>query len=240
MTILFLLLQSLHLFSFPSSWGGSVSLMWTILKWRHLQLWGFKRNFCPSHNYVEESKLGIFLRTKIITRNEFCLNGLSVWQDKHLMTKRLPFLMLFSPLKLQTSIPFPSSEWHIYLILFFCLCTSHICGVPICMKLNFILFYYSVSCQFNSQISWKNLWRVEDFFLPHSSSFFPFLFLSFLFSFLLYFFLIFLFLLVLSSLSPPFSSSPSSILLLPSHFLFSFPLSVLCCIGFLYDVEFEI
>ena len=40
---------------------------------------GSKRDFCPSLNYTEESKLGDFLRIRVITRDKFYQSDPSVW-----------------------------------------------------------------------------------------------------------------------------------------------------------------
>ena len=66
--------------------------MWVLLSWRHLRACRLRRNFCPSLNHTEESKLGVFPRIKVISRDKFYLSGPSVWQGKHLITKHLLFL----------------------------------------------------------------------------------------------------------------------------------------------------
>lgn len=74
-----------------------------------------QRNFCPSLNYLEEFKLEVFPRMKIISRDKFDPSGPSVWQGKHPVTKHLLLFLLLcelpsSPLKPQP--PF-HSVWHI-------------------------------------------------------------------------------------------------------------------------------
>ena len=106
---------------------------------------GSKRNLCLAFNYLEESKLGVFPRMRVITRDKFYPNDPYVWQDKHLTTKHLFFLLPCdlpsSPLKPQASIPFLSSGWHIYFILLFYLWISPVCEIPKCTEWNFIFFW---------------------------------------------------------------------------------------------------
>lgn len=80
------------------------------------------RNFLVLPNFLEESKLGVFLRVRIITRDEFYLNDLSIWQSKHLVTKICSSSYCSvncppPPLSPQPPIPFLCSEWHLHLIL---------------------------------------------------------------------------------------------------------------------------
>lgn len=55
------------------------------------------RENCPSHSYLEQSKLGVFTRIRITTQDKFYLSDPTV-----------------------------------------CLLTSHVCGVPVYTKLNFV------------------------------------------------------------------------------------------------------
>lgn len=57
-------------------------------------------------------------KRELLTEITFFLNALSVWQDKHLITKHLlllPCELSSSPLKPQDPISFLSSGWHIIL-----------------------------------------------------------------------------------------------------------------------------
>ena len=74
-----------------------------------------QRNFCPSLNYLEEFKLEVFPRMKIISRDKFDLSGPSVWQGKHPVMKHLLLFLLLRELpssRLKPQAPF-HSVWHI-------------------------------------------------------------------------------------------------------------------------------
>lgn len=59
-----------------------------------MRLRGLQRNFLPSLNCIEESKLGVFPGIKITTRDKFYLSDPFVSKGKHLITKDL-FLLLY-------------------------------------------------------------------------------------------------------------------------------------------------
>lgn len=63
--------------------------------------------FFPSLHYIEVSKLWVFSRIRVISRDEFYLNDPSVKQGKHLITRHVLFLM---PHEVQ-SFPLKSQPW---------------------------------------------------------------------------------------------------------------------------------
>ena len=72
-----------------------------------------RKNFYLSLHYPKEFGLGAWLRERAITRDNFYLNDLSVWQGKHLITKHLlwlPWELLSSTLKSQAPVPFLRSD----------------------------------------------------------------------------------------------------------------------------------
>ena len=54
-------------------------------------LW-IQEKFCPLCR-LEEFKLGVFIRIRIIARDQFYLSGPSMWQGKHPITQHLLFLL---------------------------------------------------------------------------------------------------------------------------------------------------
>ena len=64
------------------------------MSWRQLRLCRLKRNFFSSLNYLEESKLGVFPRTRAIIRDKFYLSAPPAWQGKQLITKHQIFFLL--------------------------------------------------------------------------------------------------------------------------------------------------
>lgn len=48
-----------------------------------------QEKFCPFPKYLEEPKLGIFARLRVIIRDTVYVNDPSLWQGKHLISKRL-------------------------------------------------------------------------------------------------------------------------------------------------------
>lgn len=79
---------------------------------------------------------------RIVVRDKFYLSHPSVWQSKHLITKRLIVLWtaLISLWKPQASLPLLSSGWSINLVLPFCLWTSHVCRSSCACKIKFDFF----------------------------------------------------------------------------------------------------
>ena len=101
-----------------------------------------KRNFGPSCNHTEESKLGVFHRVRIITRDKLYPSDPSVWQGKHLITKYL--LYFLSPcavhsflLKFQVPTSFSLVQDNIQTSFCLSLEFTFLCGFPMCMPLNF-------------------------------------------------------------------------------------------------------
>lgn len=142
------------------------------LKTTETETLGLRRNFLVLPNFLEESKLGVFLRVTIIARDEFYLNDLSIWQSKYLVTKICSSSYCSvncppSPLSPQPPIPFLCSEWHytsFYLSLnLSCMWGSYMYKI----KFDFLLsiLHVNLILRQSRRTSWKG---EENFFLPYS------------------------------------------------------------------------
>ena len=70
--------------------------MWIILSWRHLRPSRLKRNFYISLNYIRNLDRGPgSQRQRVIGRDNFHLNDLSMWQCRHLITRYLFFSLSY-------------------------------------------------------------------------------------------------------------------------------------------------
>ena len=74
---------------FPKCAMLACGLFWVEDNWNSS---GSHESFVPPL-LLQQSKLRIFPRIKVITRDKFYLGDSSVWQDKHLITKHLLFLL---------------------------------------------------------------------------------------------------------------------------------------------------
>lgn len=112
-----------------------------ILSWRQLRSYRLKRNFCPSHNYIEGSQLGVFPRTMVITRDRFDLSEPSVQagQISNYQTSALfiPLGNAFLSSKVPDPVHFIGQD-DIYMS--FCLSLEFpcLCGFSLHMLLNLI------------------------------------------------------------------------------------------------------
>ena len=90
--------------------------LWTILSWRQPRPCWLKRNFYPSLNSIEESKLRIFPRIGVISRDEFIwVTHLWAGWTSDYQTSALRLIALWSvlfPFETQTPNPFLSSGGH--------------------------------------------------------------------------------------------------------------------------------
>lgn len=129
--------------------------MKTILSWRQQRPCGLKRNFCPSFNYWEKSKLGVCSRMRVITRAQFYLSGPSAraGQTAHYQTSALITLWItFLP----SDGPYPqlSSGWH---LASFCPSLEQPCLHGLSVRMLSLIFCWSVSCQFDL-VQLEGLW----------------------------------------------------------------------------------
>lgn len=121
-----------------------------ILHWRWSESCELKTNFCPSLDHIEESKLGIFLGIRVITRDKFYQSDPSIWQGKHLMTKYLLFLLpcelhsfLWNPRLLPSSSQFRMT--YISNFAWLSLEFPYLCGFLVHVKLNLIFSSVNLS-----------------------------------------------------------------------------------------------